>query len=180
MAKLKRPSMILFMKVPGETPAFHMAGVYSDDISISYNPVTEESQDVTEVSGTTDVTAYSLNVPVTTKVVAAAGQKGYEISNYIQGLRRKLATAGDSETEILLVDTYATSTVVGASVAQLFKGTIQIDTYGGSAAETLGVGYTININGEPTDGTVVITEADNGDKTAVFTETVEVEPGEGD
>ena len=174
MAKLKRPSMLMFLKVPGaspETPTFNLCGVYSDDLSISYNPTTETSQDVTEVAGTTDVTAYSLNIPVTTKVVAAAGQKGYALSHYIQELRRKLAVAGDAETEVLIVDTYETSKVENAYVAQKFTGTIQIDTYGGPASESLGVDYTVNINGEPENGTVAITKADNGDMTAEFTKT---------
>lgn len=168
MAKLKRPSMMMFLKV---ADAFHLAGVYSDDLSISYNPVTEESQDVTEVASTTDVTGYALNIPVSTKVVAKTGDKGFELSNHIQTLRRKLATAGDAETEVLIVDAYEAGATDGSFVAQKFRGTIQIDTYGGPASESLGIDYTVNINGEPTDGSVVITTEVNGDKTAVFTKT---------
>lgn len=168
MAKLKRPSMMMFLKV---ADAFHLAGVYSDDLSISYNPVTEESQDVTEVASTTDVTGYALNIPVSTKVVAKTGDKGFVLSNHIQTLRRKLATAGDAETEVLIVDAYEAGKTTGSFVAQKFRGTIQIDTYGGPASESLGIDYTVNINGEPTDGEVVITTEANGDKTAVFTET---------
>ena len=170
MAKLKRPSMLMFLKVPeaeGGTSKFRLAGVYSDDLSISYNPETEESKDVTEVAATTDVTGYALNIPVSTKVVAKAGDKGYELSAYIQKLRRKLATAIDAETEVLIVDTYEGSE--GSYTAQKFKGTIQVDTYGGPASESLGVEYTVNINGEPVDGTVAITKAENGDMTAEFT-----------
>lgn len=172
MAKLKRPSMLMFLEVPaadGGDAKFHLAGVYSDDLSISYNPVTEESQDVTEVASTTDVTGYALNIPVSTKVVAKAGDKGYELSAFIQKLRRKLATAGDAETKVLVVDTYEAGETDGSFVAQQFRGTIQIDTYGGPASESLGVDYTVNINGEPTDGTVVVTKSENGDMTAVFT-----------
>jgi len=170
MAKLKRPSMLMFLGVPessGGTSKFRLAGVYSDDLSISYNPTTEESQDVTEVASTTDVTGYALNIPVSTKVVAKAGDKGYELSAYIQKLRRKLATAGDAETEVLIVDTYEGSD--GSFTAQKFRGTIQVDTYGGPASESLGIDYTVNINGEPEDGTVAITKAANGDMTAEFT-----------
>lgn len=169
MAKLKRPSMMMFLKVD---EVFQLAGVYSEDLSISYNAVTEESQDVTEVASTTDVTGYSLNIPVSTKVVAKAGDKGYELSAYIQKLRRMLATAGDAETEVLLVDAYEAGTKEDSFVAQQFRGTIQIDTYGGPASESLGTDYTVNINGEPTDGEVVLSTAANGDKTAVFTASV--------
>lgn len=170
MAKLKRPSMLMFLKVPdsGEnTSKFCLAGVYSDDLSISYNPETEESKDVTEVAATTDITGYALNIPVATKVVAKAGDKGYELSAYIQKLRRKLATAIDAETEVLIVDTYEGSK--DFYTAQKFKGTIQIDTYGGPASESLGIEYTVNINGEPVDGTVAIIKEENGDMTAKFT-----------
>lgn len=170
MAKLKRPSMLMFLGVPessGGTSKFRLAGVYSDDLSISYNPTTEESQDVTEVASTTDVTGYALNIPVSTKVVAKAGDKGYELSAYIQKLRRSLATAGDAETEVLIVDTYEGSE--DSYTAQKFKGTIQVDTYGGPASESLGIDYTVNINGEPENGTVAITKAANGDMTAEFT-----------
>ena len=166
MGKLKRPSMLMFVKV---AELFHLCGVYSDDLSISYSPTTEESQDVTEVAGTVDITGYTLNIPVTTKVVDKSGAKGYELSHYIQTLRRNLATAGEAETEVLIVDTYEESDVEGAYVTQKFKGTIQIDSYGGSATETLGVEYSININGEPVNGTSVVTKAENGDMTAVFT-----------
>ena len=172
MAKLKRPSMLMFLGVPessGGTSKFRLAGVYSDDLSISYNPTTEESQDVTEVASTTDVTGYALNIPVSTKVVAKEGDKGYELSAYIQKLRRSLATAGDAETEVLIVDTYEGSE--GSYTAQKFKGTIQVDTYGGPASESLGIDYTVNINGEPENGTVAITKAANGDMTAEFTKT---------
>lgn len=168
MGKLKRPSMLMFLKV---VDTFHLCGVYSDDLTISYNPTTEESQDVTEVASTTDITGYTLNIPVTTKVVDKTGAKGYELSNYIQGLRRKLATAADAETEVLIVDTYETSGTDGAYVAQKFKGTIQLDSYGGAASESLGVEYTVNINGEPTDGTAKVTKLENGDMTAEFTVT---------
>lgn len=174
MAKLKRPSMLMFLKVPAAggtgTGTFHLAGVYSDDLSISYNPVTEESQDVTEVASTTDVTGYAMNISVATKVVAKAGDKGYDLSNYIQTLRRKLATAGDAETEVLIVDTYEAGSTDGSYKASKHRGTIQIDTYGGPASESLGVEYTVNINGEPINGDVVVTKAANGDMTAEFTE----------
>ena len=172
MAKLKRPSMLMFLGVPessGGTSKFRLAGVYSDDLSISYNPTTEESQDVTEVASTTDVTGYALNIPVSTKVVAKEGDKGYELSAYIQKLRRSLATAGDAETEVLIVDTYEGSE--GSYTAQKFKGTIQVDTYGGPASESLGIDYTVNINGEPENGTVAITKEANGDMTAEFKKT---------
>lgn len=171
MAKLKRPSMLMFLEVPGVdggAGTYHLAGVYSDDLSISYNAVTEETQDVTEVASTTDITGYALNIPVSTKVVAAAGQKGYELSSFIQKLRRKLATAGDAETNVLIVDTYEGTD--GAYTAQKFRGTIQIDTYGGPASESLGIDYTVNINGEPVDGTVAITKLPTSDMTAEFTE----------
>ena len=167
MGKLKRPSMLMFLKV-AET--FHLCGVYSDDLTISYNPITEESQDVTEVAGTTDVTGYTLNIPVATKVVDKQGAKGYELSHYIQGLRRKLATAGEAATEVLIVDTYeAAEGKEGEYVAQRFLGSIQLDSYGGSASESLGIEYTVNINGEPFDGSAKVTRAENGDMTAVFT-----------
>lgn len=169
MGKLKRPSMLMFLKVPGETPKFHLCGVYSDNLSISYNPVTEESQDVTEVAGTTDVTGYTLNISVATKVVDKPGAKGYDLSHYIQTLRRKLATSGEAETEVLIVDTYESAGAEGSYVAQKFAGTIQLDSYGGAAAESLGMEYTVNINGEPINGSAKVTKAENNDMTAEFT-----------
>lgn len=173
MAKLKRPSMLLFLSVPdegGSTSKFRLAGIYSDDITFNYNPKTEESQDVTEVASTTDVVGYGLSIPVVTKVVAKAGDKGYEVSAYIQKLRRKLATVGDAETDAIIVDTYEGSE--GSFTAQKFKGVIQIDTYGGPASESLGISYTVYANGAPVDGTVAITTTDNGDMTAEFTKSV--------
>lgn len=174
MAKLKRPSMLMFINVTpaAETKDYRLCGVYSDDLSLAYNPVTEESQDVTDVASSTDVTGYALNIPVTTKVVAAHGQKGFVLSDYINGLRKGLATAGEAETEVLIVDTYTAGTTQGTFVAQEFVGVIAIDTYGGPANESLGLDYTVYINGSPVNGTVVVSTDTVGDKTAVFTKTV--------
>lgn len=169
MGKLKRPQMAVFVKVPGETtPEFCLAGVYTDEMSIAYNPQTEESQDVTETAGRIDITAYSLNVPVTTKVVDKEGAKGYKLSNYIQTLRRNLATTSDAETEALIVDMYEKAKD-NNPVAQKFAATIQIDTYGGAATESLGIEYTLNFNGDPVTGSAKITvDSTSGDKKAEF------------
>ena len=80
--------MLMFLGVPessGGTSKFRLAGVYSDALSLSYNPVTEESQDVTEVASTTDVTGYALNIPVSTKVVAK--EVFIELENYNRELK---------------------------------------------------------------------------------------------
>lgn len=168
MSKLKRPSMLLFLKIDEN---FCLCGVYSDELTIEYNPQTETNQDVTEEAASTDVTGYQISVPVSAKVVAAEGQKGYKVSNYIQGLRRNLATTGDAETEALLVDTYAVATTpAGSFVAQKFKAVIQIDTYGGPANESLGIEYTVHLNGTPETGTAkVTTDPATSDKTATYT-----------
>lgn len=168
MSKLKRPSMLLFLKIEEE---FCLCGVYSDDVTIEYNPQTETNQDVTEDAASTDVTGYQISVPVAAKVVAAEGQKGYKVSNYIQGLRRSLATTADAETEALLVDTYAKATSPeGAFIAQKFRAVIQIDTYGGPANESLAVEYTVHLNGTPETGSATVTtDPETSDKKATYT-----------
>lgn len=171
MGKLKRPSLLTFVNTtPGSEATYNLCGVYTDDMSVSYNPETEESQDVTQVAKTVTVTGYGLNVPVSTKVVDKTGARGYALSNYIDGLRRKMAVAGEADTTFLMVYVYKPATE-GANTyeADEFDANIQVDTYGGPANESLGIDYTININGEPRPGKAVVTTLDNGDKTAVFT-----------
>lgn len=182
MGKLKRPRQMLFIGIPTTSSGtttynYKLAGVYSDDLSISYNPVTEESQDVTEVASSTDVTGYGINVSVSTKAVAVEGQKGYALFNYINTLRKTLAVANDATTKVILVDAYnGTATDIDLTAAsfevtdaQKFDATIQIDSYGGPANESLGIDYTVNINGEPVTvaGTVAM---DTTTKDRTFTE----------
>ena len=175
MAKLKRPQFAVFINVSDtETPDFRLCGVYTDELSLSYNPVTEESQDVTEVASTTDVTNYALSFDIATKVVAATGQKGFKVSDYVNKMRKGLATASSAQTEVLLVDLYTAGTEdPTAFFAQKFSAAIAFSSYGGAASETLGMEYTVYCNGEPVNGEAAITTEDvSTDKLASFTASV--------
>lgn len=175
MGKLKRPNLLTFLKVPdadGGLGVFRLCGVYSDDLTISYNPVTEESQDVTEAAGRLDVMGYTVNMTVATKAVDKEGSKGYEVFNYVEGLMERQATGSELETEILVVKLYKPGKTEGSYFAQKWACVIQTDNIGGPAPESIGFEYTVNFNGEPTTGEAKLTTLENKDMTAEFTANV--------
>jgi len=89
---------------------------------------------------------------------------GDEVYDYINGLRYDLATGTDAETTVTLIDKYDVNTD-GAFKAQKFACSISISSYGGDGGATPTIGFKINVNGDPTNGTVTMT---NGKP--VFTE----------
>ena len=183
MGKLKRTANMYFIDVTGGsgTPDYQLVGVQTDEGTLNYNPVTEEAQDITEDTSRVDITGYQVNVSLESKLVAKEGQKGYKVSNYFNGLRKSIAVLDELETKVLLVDAYSSTGAVdisGGSTgkftadAQLWTATVQIDSYGGAAGESLSIGVTLNLNSKISDGSVQVTvDPNTKDKTAEYTPT---------
>jgi hypothetical protein len=153
--KIKRKSMAVFMNTEPteETAEYNIVGINIPDLSISYNPKTETQQDITEDTGATEVVGYEPNAPVTQQAT-----KDDAVFEFINDLRRKRAILSDADTDVVIVDIYDEVTEdTGIYKAQKQNVGIQIDSYGGSSAEPLSIGYTINFKGDPVDGEFTLT-----------------------
>lgn len=118
---------------------------------------TYEAQETSETyivndNATTTVDSYALSVDGEMKCIY-----GDEVYDYINSLRYQLATGTDAETTVLLVDKYDVSET-NKFKAQKFACSISISSYGGDGGATPTIGFKINVNGDPTNGTVTISE----------------------
>lgn len=171
MGQVARSKFLAFIKL--SDGKYHLAGVGSSTGSVSMNPQTESSQDITQASGTTNVTGYTVSMSLESKVIEDSGNKrGLEVSNYLENIRRKRLVGGDADVDAIFAYVYkpVTGSDTGEVEADLQHCNIQIDEYGGDATSTLNINYTLNVNGDPVLGKAVITDdTETGDKTAVFT-----------
>lgn len=144
----KRSTFALFINTtPTETASYALVGDGVTELSISYNPQTNTEQYIHQDTANTELTGYQPNAPVTAQVV-----KGDTAFEYINDLRRRLPIGSDAHTDIIMVDIFETATG-GAYPAQKQPVSIQIDSYGGAAADPLSIGYTINWRGSGENGT---------------------------
>lgn len=103
-------------------------------------------------NATTTVDSYAISLDGEMKCIY-----GDSVYDYINELRYKLATGTDAETQVLLVDKYDGDATNGFK-AQLFDCSISISSYGGDGGATPTIGFKINVNGDPTYGTVTLTD----------------------
>ncbi len=129
-------------------------GTYTYDASES------SDTDIIHDTSSTEVEGYSINLDSEMKCIY-----GDPIYDFINDLRLKLAVHDEATTQFLGVDKYMT-TKSDAFRAQLFDCSISIKSYGGDGGATPTIGFKINLNGDPKNGTVTLT-----DGKPVFTET---------
>ena len=122
------------------------SGAYAYDAS-----ETSETYIVND-NATTTVDNYTIALDSEMKCIYGDG-----VYDYINGLRYALATGSDAETTVLLVDKYDVSG--NAFKAQKFNCSISIKSYGGDGGVTPTIGFKINVNGDPTNGTVTINDS---------------------
>ena len=99
---------------------------------------------------TTTVDSYAVSLDGEMKCIY-----GDQVYDYINGLRYNLATATDAETTVLLIDKYDVDDD-GSFKAQKFNCSISISSYGGDGGTTPTIGFKINVNGDPIQGTATI------------------------
>ena len=99
---------------------------------------------------TTTVDSYAVSLDGEMKCIY-----GDQVYDYINGLRYNLATATDAETTVLLIDKYDVDDD-GSFKAQKFNCSISISSYGGDGGTTPTIGFKINVNGDPVQGTATI------------------------
>lgn len=148
--KIKRSQIAAFLNTgTSNSPVWSLIGRGVTSQTISYNPQTTTEQYIHEDNATTSVDSYQVNI--STPQTAYAGDPVFD---YVDGLRQRRAIGTDAETEILIVYLYTSSPYK----AEKCRATIQIDDFGGDGGASVVLNYTINLNGDPEFGTVVITD----------------------
>ena len=131
---------------PSSSESFKIVGNGMTTGSYAYE--TSETYIVND-NATTTVDNYKVALDGEMKCI-----KGDDVYDFINGLRYALATGSDAETTVLLVDKYDVTN--NAFKAQKFNCSISIKSYGGDGGVTPTIGFKINVNGDPTNGTVTI------------------------
>lgn len=164
MRYVKRPEIVAWLNTmpSSTTKKWGLVGNGMTSGSYSYEAQENSETYIVDENATTTIDGYKLSLDGEMKCL-----HGDEVYDYINGLRYNMATGSSAETEVLLVDKYDVDET-GAYKAQLFKCSVSISSYGGDGGVTPTIGFKINVNGTPTNGTVTI---DKGIPT--FTETAE-------
>lgn len=160
---VKRPEIVAWLDVEptGATPTWGLVGNGMTTGSYTYEAATTSETYIVDENATTTLDGYSVSLDGEMKCLF-----GDEVYDYINGLRYNLATGTDATTKVLLVDKYDVDEE-NKYKAQQFNCTVSISSYGGDGGATPTIGFTIAVNGDPTNGTVTIA---NG--TPTFTATV--------
>lgn len=144
-----RSGLLTFMDVSsGGTGSeeYALIGEGVTEMTISFGAQTTTSQYIHQASANTTTTGYQPNAPITAEMV-----KDDRVLQFVNNLRRRRATGSDAETYIVNADVFEKTG--NSCPAEKQKVSIQIDSYGGAASDPLGLGFTLNYMGDPTQGT---------------------------
>ena len=155
----KRSAFMLFLDTSetSGTEKYEQVGNGVTELTVSYNPQTTTEQYINQDSANTEITGYQPNAPVTAQVV-----KEDPAFKHINTIRKKLPTMSGAYSNIVMVDVFETA-AEGKYPATKQPVSIQIDSWGGAAADPLSISYTLNWRGSGVDGTF-------DPKTKTFTE----------
>lgn len=120
-------------------------------LPLAYNPQVTTETYIHEDNATTSVDSYQVSAGVDISLWDATTAPAHA---YLEGLRKTRAVGEDAETEILEVDLSTTSPYD----AQLSSAVVAIDTFTVEGGKPQQLSVTVYYNGNPTDGTVVITD----------------------
>lgn len=155
MEKIKRPSIAHFLDTSASAQyadaEWSRLGHNVSSAATEYNPQSETSQDIVSDTASTDLTGYQPTMPVEQQCT-----KGDAVFEFVNDIRRRRATLGDSYTWLLNVDTWDTTNQSGNAEVQ--RVSVQIDNYGGDGGASPTIGYTLNYVGDAIPGSVTITD----------------------
>lgn len=152
---VKRPEIVAWLNTtPSATnPTWKLVGNGMTSGEYSYEAEETSETYIVDEMATTTVDGYALSIDGEMKCIY-----GDDVYDYINNLRYTLATGSDAETQVLLCDKYD---IVDESTpsfrAQVFNCSISISKYGGDGGVTPTIGFKVNANGTPDNGTVTIT-----------------------
>jgi hypothetical protein len=148
IGKIKRKLVALYLNTGTiETPTWSLVGNGVTALTINYNPQTSDETYIHQDTGTTDVESYKPTIPA--PMTAIGGDPVFE---FVDNLRRTRAVLTDARSEICIVYLYEEETT-GAYPAEKNTCSIQIDDFGGDGGSSAAISFTINLIGDPTDGT---------------------------
>lgn len=151
---VKRTEIMAFLNTdPGkEAEKWGLVGNGMTSGSYSYEASETSETYIIHDNATTTVDGYTLSVDGEMKCIF-----GDAIYDFINNLRYNLAIGEDAITDVLLVDKY---NVVEETefLAQKFKCSISISSYGGDGGVTPTIGFKINVNGDPENGSVTLVD----------------------
>lgn len=156
MGKLvKRTEIMAFLDITPSAQTNDWALVGNGMTSGSYSYEANETSEtyIVDDNATTTVDGYALSLDGEMKCIY-----GDAVYDFINGLRYDLATGTDAESNVLLIDKYDSTTGSNTTSfkAQKFKCSVSISSYGGDGGATPTIGFKINVNGTPTNGTVTM------------------------
>lgn len=148
---IKRPEIVAFLNTTpsGTTKTWSLIGNGMTTGAYSYSAQETTETYIVDENATTLVDSYQVSIDGEMKCLF-----GDEVYDYINGLRFNLATGSSAETQVLLIDKY--DEVDNSYKAQQFNCSVSISTYGGDGGATPVIGFKLNINGTPTNGTATI------------------------
>ena len=133
----------------GVSPVWSRLGYKVSTGEIAYNPVTEESTDITMDSTVTEITGYKRSMAIEGVVYP-----GDPVFDYIDNLRIGMSVLDELKTELINVWAYKTpSGVPEVWPAEKVAVNIGIESIGGDSATTAKIKYTIYDAGDPVIGT---------------------------
>lgn len=134
----------------GSSESWALVGNGMTTGSYTYEATETSETYIVNENATTTVDSYAVSLDGEMKCIY-----GDQVYDYINGLRYNLATATDAETTVLLIDKYDVDDD-GSFKAQKFNCSISISSYGGDGGTTPTIGFKINVNGDPVQGTATI------------------------
>lgn len=149
---VKRSEIVMFLDTtPASTATWEIVGDGMTTGAYSYEAEEESETYIINDNATTLVQGYNVSLDGEMKCI-----KGDDVYDYINGLRYNLAVGDDANSHVLLIDKYD-EVSTGSFKAQKFDCSISISSYGGDGGATPTIGFKVNLNGDPVQGTATIT-----------------------
>lgn len=148
---VKRSEIAMFLDTtPSSASTWKLVGDGMTTGSYTYDAEEESETYIIHDNATTIVNAYSVSLDGEMKCIF-----GDNVYDYINDLRYNLAVGDDANSHVLLIDKYDEVTE-GNFRAQKFDCSISISSYGGDGGATPTIGFKVNLNGDPVQGTATI------------------------
>ena len=146
--KIKRSQLAIFLNTgTSATPLWSLIGDGVTEQTIAYNPQTSDEVYVHQDSGITEVESYKPNIPTPMTAI-----KGDPVFDFVDAIRKGRKILTDAQSEVCIVYLYETP-ITNAYPAEKNVCSIQIDDFGGPGGESAKINFTLNLNGDATQGT---------------------------
>lgn len=150
---VKRPEIVAWLNTTpaGASETWGLVGNGMTSGSYSYEASETSETYIVDENATTTIDNYNVSLDGEMKCLF-----GDEVYDYINGLRYNLAVGSDAVSQVLLVDKYDVNES-NEYKAQKFNCSVSVSSYGGDGGATPTIGFKINVNGRPENGTVTLT-----------------------